>query len=153
MTTISLKEFFVQDSLWGGKPKAKKKDHSKSIESFLNAKASVDGEYVRVNIRTLSQNDCWVGQRFKTPLYDKYERALRRVLPPVTVLKEKKYRIDYEFGFSNVASDIDNPVKSLTDVLQKLYQFNDKNIYEMNLRKVIVKRGEEYLKFKFTEIQ
>ena len=62
------------------------------------------------------------------------------------------FKVNYVFGFSNKASDLDNPVKVLTDILQKKYGFNDKDIYEMNVKKKIVKKGEEYIKFKIESL-
>ncbi len=50
----------------------------------------------------------------------------------------------YEFGFRNTLSDFDNPIKPLTDILQKKYGFNDKDIHEARVRKVLVAKGEEY---------
>ena len=62
-----------------------------------------------------------------------------------------KLCIHIEFGFSNSSSDIDNPVKPFFDVLQKKYGIDDKNIYFHSVQKVIVKKGEEYIKFSISE--
>ena len=63
---------------------------------------------------------------------------------PVT---EEKLKIDIDYDFSNTLSDIDNPTKLILDILQKRYGFNDKMIYELNLKKEIVKKGKEYFSF------
>lgn len=55
--------------------------------------------------------------------------------------------MEYVFGFSNTASDIDNPVKPITDILQHTYNFNDKSIYQMLLTKKIVPKGQEFIQF------
>ena len=47
-------------------------------------------------------------------------------LLPSIKLPEPPYTVYYEFGFSSAASDIDNPVKLLQDILQKKYSFDDK---------------------------
>jgi Holliday junction resolvase RusA-like endonuclease len=50
-------------------------------------------------------------------------------------------------AFSNKASDIDNPIKLISDILQKRYGINDKDIYELVVKKVIVAKGREYFEF------
>ena len=63
------------------------------------------------------------------------------------------FRALLEFGFSTRAADLDNPVKALMDILQKRYSFDDKHIYEMFLRKKIVKKGDEYITFKLEHLE
>lgn len=101
----------------------------------------------KVFINPLSVNSCWKGQRFKTDFYLDYEKDLLRLLQPI-VLPEKPYKISFEFGLSSPNSDWDNPVKPLQDILQKKYGFNDKEIIEAYVRKVKVKKGQEYFEFK-----
>lgn len=101
----------------------------------------------RVNIKPLSVNEAWKGSRFKTDDYKAYEKELLWLLQPME-LPEKPYKITFVFGFSNKASDWDNPVKPLQDILQKKYKFNDKDIMEASVIKKIVKQGEEYFEFK-----
>lgn len=97
-----------------------------------------------IYIKPLSVNVAWRGRRFKTEAYAQYERdvlfQLKTGNPPAP-----PYRIDLEFGFTNKFSDIDNPVKCFMDILQKKYGINDKDVYEMRLRKVIVEKS--YIKF------
>ncbi len=103
-----------------------------------------------INIKPLSVNSAWQGKRFKTKAYKQYERdvlyQLKAASPPPT-----PYRIDIEFGFMSVLSDIDNPVKCFVDILQKKYGINDKDVYEMNLKKTIVKKG--YVKFSICQLK
>jgi Holliday junction resolvase RusA-like endonuclease len=101
---------------------------------------------VKVDIKALSVNEAWAGRRFKTPKYKKFERDLLFLLPEI-VLPKPPYQIYFEFGFSSEASDWDNPIKPLQDVLQKRYGFNDKLVRRGIVDKVKVKKGEEYLKF------
>ena len=96
-------------------------------------------------IKPLSVNQCWQGKRFKTPKYKTYEQELLDSLPNLK-LPEPPYSIYFEFGFSNAASDWDNPIKPLQDVLQKKYGFNDKDIFQALVIKTKVKKGEEYFK-------
>jgi Holliday junction resolvase RusA-like endonuclease len=104
---------------------------------------------VNLNIKPLSVNQVWQGKRFKTKLYGQYERDLLSMLPNMK-LPKPPYKLYYEFGFSNSASDIDNPIKPFQDVLQKKYDFNDSLIHHLEVKKVKVKKGFEYIKFEIT---
>ena len=100
-----------------------------------------------VKIKTLSVNEAWQGRRFKSPKYKVYEKELFYLLPKLNFDFTKPCSIFFEFGFSNKANDIDNPIKPILDVMQKKYEFNDKLIYKLEVEKKIVKKGEEYFKF------
>ena len=99
-----------------------------------------------INIKPLSVNIAWQGKRYKTEAYKKYEQEVFYILKKKNIPKGK-LKVYLEFGLSSKNADIDNPVKPLLDILQKKYQFNDKKIYELNIKKVDVKKGEEYIKF------
>ena len=100
-----------------------------------------------LNIKPLSVNTCWQGQRFKTPTYKSYEQEVFYKLPSIYEIPEGELCLVLIFGVSNKASDIDNCVKPFQDILQKKYNFNDKMIYELLVRKQIVKKGEEFIEF------
>jgi len=99
-----------------------------------------------VSITPISVNNAWRGRRFKTDEYKRYENALLWMLPQKE-LPKPPYTIHYEFGFSSTASDIDNPVKPFQDILCKKYGFNDKDIFYITVKKKVVKKGAEYVKF------
>jgi Holliday junction resolvase RusA-like endonuclease len=99
----------------------------------------------KLNEKPLSVNLAWQGKRFKTPIYKAYEKELLLRMPAKKIDAEQMLRVEFFFGFSNKASDLDNPVKLLMDIAQKKYGFNDKNVYELNVRKCIVKKGEEFI--------
>ena len=99
----------------------------------------------KLNEKPLSVNEAWQGKRFKTPLYKTYEETILLTMPKGKIDGEQMLRVEFFFGFSNKASDLDNPVKLLLDIAQKKYGFNDKNIYELNVRKCIVKKGDEFI--------
>ena len=99
----------------------------------------------KLNEKPLSVNEAWQGKRFKTPTYKAYEETILLTMPKAKIDVEQMLRIEFFFGFSNKASDLDNPVKLLLDIAQKKYGFNDKNVYELNVRKCIVKKGEEFI--------
>jgi Holliday junction resolvase RusA-like endonuclease len=107
---------------------------------------------MKIQIKPLSVNDAWQGRRFKTPRYKKYEKDLISLLPKAVVTNHK-LEIFIEFGFSSTASDIDNPLKPFLDILQKKYNINDKQIYSLNVKKTIVKKGSEFINFEIYEIR
>lgn len=107
---------------------------------------------VELKIKPLSVNECWKGRRFKTDIYKFYEKEVLLRLPLIK-LPSPPYRISFEFGLSNTLGDFDNPIKPLTDILQKKYGFNDRDIYEANIKKVITVKGAEYFQFEIETIE
>jgi Holliday junction resolvase RusA-like endonuclease len=73
-------------------------------------------------------------------------------LLPKLEIPEGNLQIDFEFGFSNKASDLDNPIKPFLDILQKKYGFDDSRVWKATVLKTIVKKGEEFIKFNIFEI-
>lgn len=99
----------------------------------------------------MSVNVAWKGKRFKTQAYKDYELKLLFLLPKMG-LPRPPYHIIFEFGFSNKASDLDNPVKQTMDILTKKYSFNDRDVYRLNVTKYIVPKGSEYIKFEINSL-
>jgi Holliday junction resolvase RusA-like endonuclease len=99
----------------------------------------------KINKKPLSVNQAWQGKRYKTPAYKDYEKAMILMMPKGNIESLEMLRIEFFFGFSNSASDLDNPVKLLMDIAQKKYGFNDKNVFELNVRKCLVKKGQEFI--------
>lgn len=99
---------------------------------------------MRLEIKPLSVNNAWQGRRFKTDEYRAYEKRLLLMLP--RKLKEDWTVLNIEIGVISLY-DIDNCLKPLLDVLQKKYKdFNDRYVLELNVKKVVVKKGNEYIK-------
>jgi len=107
---------------------------------------------MRIDIKPLSVNQCWQGKRFKTPKYKGYEKEMLLLLPKIDI-PNPPFKVYYEFGFSSANSDLDNPIKPLQDILQKRYDFNDKDIFEIAAKKVKVKKGDEYLIFEIKKLK
>ena len=100
----------------------------------------------RINIKPISVNDVWKGKRYKTDLYKSYESVLLYKLPKIT-LPDPPFEIYFKFGFSSSASDWDNPIKPIQDILSKKYGFNDKLIEKGVVETEKVKKGQEYFEF------
>lgn len=105
-----------------------------------------------IKIKPLSVNDCWQGRRFKTNDYKSYEQELYYLLPEMEI-PDGKLTLKLEFGVSSKASDIDNLVKPFQDIIQKRYNFNDKMIYRLEVDKIVVKKGEEFIKFEISKYE
>ena len=101
-----------------------------------------------IKIKPLSINACFQGRKFKTPAYNRYERDVLLMLPNI-MLPEPPYNIKITYGFSSTLADIDNPTKPILDILQKKYGFNDRDIYRLELLKVIVDKNDEFVKIEF----
>jgi len=108
---------------------------------------------MELKVKPLSVNDAWQGRRFKTEEYKAYEKNVFYRVPFKRIPEDVDLAAVYEFWFSNDASDIDNPVKPLQDILQKRWKFNDKRIVELIVKKRLVPKGQEYIKFDIFAIQ
>lgn len=106
----------------------------------------------KVDIKPLTVNQAWQGKRFKTPVYKAYEQELLLKLKPLCV-PEGKLMLVATFGLSSKLSDWDNPVKPFQDCLQKKYGFDDRRIYEAHVKKVDVKKGEEFIEFELKQLE
>ena len=101
---------------------------------------------IELKVKPLSVNEAFKGRRFKSDKYKSYEKHLLLILKPLK-LPEAPFKIIYEFGFSSKLADIDNPVKPFQDILCKRYGFDDRSIIELNIKKTIVPKGKEFIKF------
>lgn len=101
----------------------------------------------KIDIKPLSVNDAWKGRRFKTDAYKAYERSVLLLLPKKADIPDGKIAIELTWGLSSKSGDIDNPIKCFVDCLQKKYDFNDNRIYDMHIKKVDVKKGDEFIEF------
>jgi Holliday junction resolvase RusA-like endonuclease len=106
---------------------------------------------IKIEIKPLSVNEAWQGKRFKTSKYCQYEKNCLFLMPK-TFIPLPPYKLLIEVGFSNTASDIDNICKPFIDILQKKYLINDKDIFELNIKKFIVKKGKEYISYEINRV-
>ena len=101
-----------------------------------------------IKLKPLSVNEAYKGRRFRTPKYDAFRTSIRYLLPDWYKLPPPPYFVHLEFGFSSSASDWDNCIKPLIDCIADKYGFNDKLIRRGLVDTVMVKKGEEYIRFK-----
>ena len=105
---------------------------------------------INLNKKALSVNKVWQGRRYKTKEYKAYEKEMLLLLPDLEVGNLHDIKISITFGYSNSLTDIDNGLKPLIDILQKKYNFNDRYVYELNVKKEIVKKGKEFILIKIS---
>ena len=106
-----------------------------------------------LNIKPLSVNKLYNGQRTRSKLYNKYHRDVSFLLPKLKEKLPEMLSIEILFGFSTKNADIDNCCKGIIDIISKKYQFNDNRIYELNLRKHIVPKGKEYIEINIKQYE
>ena len=97
-----------------------------------------------INIKPLSVNQAWQGKRYKTKDYKQYEKALLLLLKRQNI-PTGRLKLTIEAGLSNKCQDVDNILKPFIDILQKKHHFNDREIFELVVRKQLVKRGQEFV--------
>ena len=103
---------------------------------------------LRVDIKPLSTNKCWLGRRIKSKDYRDYTEVLLELLEETfTVPVEGDLFVYYKWGLANRGFDVDNPIKPFQDILQQKYGFNDSHITFLMAEKTKVKKGEEYIEF------
>jgi Holliday junction resolvase RusA-like endonuclease len=102
---------------------------------------------IQFNIKQkpLSVNEAYRGRRFRTKAYIEFERSMLLKMPKGKIDSDQMLRVELFFGFSTKSADIDNPIKATLDLAQKKFGFNDKMVYELNVRKCIVKKGDEFI--------
>lgn len=101
---------------------------------------------IKIKIKPLSVNCAFKGRRFKTKEYDVFIKDMLYLLPNnVKIDSKAQLKLEIVFGYSSRGSDIDNALKTFIDCLVKKYKFDDRNIYELYVKKEIVKKGEEFI--------
>jgi Holliday junction resolvase RusA-like endonuclease len=95
--------------------------------------------------KPLSVNGAYMGRKIKSAAYRNHEKVVLPQMPPGKIDTTEMLRVELFFGFSSKASDIDNCVKVALDLAQKKYGFNDKMVFELNVRKCLVKKGREFI--------
>jgi Holliday junction resolvase RusA-like endonuclease len=103
----------------------------------------------KIPIKPMSINAAFKGRKFRTKEYDIFIVNCIRLLPKEIDIPDKEnIKLAIEFGFSSKASDIDNCLKTFIDCLVKKYKVDDRFIYELHVFKTIVKKDEEFIRFK-----
>ena len=105
---------------------------------------------IRLDIKPLSVNEAtsvFRGMKIKTRKYREYEREVLSLLPTGVPIPLGKIELKLKFGVSRTTCDVDNLVKPFVDILQRAYEFNDKMIYKLEVKKFDVLKGQEFVEF------
>lgn len=109
--------------------------------------------------KPLSINAAYYMNKKKTKAYTEYERAWAKVFDLACIpedhienVKDMYFAVEYIWGFSNNQSDVDNPIKTTTDIMQNHFGFNDKQIRIVKATKLLVPKGSEYAHVKIREV-
>lgn len=100
----------------------------------------------QIDIKPISTNRLFQGRRFRTQEYDRYEKEVMWKLPAYK-MPEPPFHLIIKVGLSNKLADLDNIIKPFGDILQKRYNFNDRDIHKITAEKVKTKKGEEFISF------
>ncbi len=106
----------------------------------------------KINIKALSVNSCYQGKRFKNQVHKDYVRDVLSQLP-IKFIGRPPYKLILEFGLSSKLQDLDNCIKVFQDCLTVKYDFNDRDIYEIQATKLNVEKGNEFIKFNIVELK
>ena len=104
----------------------------------------------KINIKALSVNSCYQGKRFKNQVHKDYVREVLSQLP-IKFIGRPPYKLILEFGLSSKLQDLDNCIKVFQDCLTVKYDFNDREIYQIEAQKFNVEKGKEYISFDIIE--
>ncbi len=94
-----------------------------------------------------------MGRKRKTAAYRDYEIKVPKELPDLELPERGPLGLRLRAGLSNRAADLDNVVKPFLDILQANYGFNDNRIYFIEMTKVKVQKGEEYIAFELESLE
>ena len=102
---------------------------------------------IRIPIKPLSVNEAYRGRRFASAKLKQFKKDIWGFIPNYNGYVLRKIGVRYTFGVSSKNSDGDNCIKAFQDILAEKWRFNDKQIYEWYVKKVLVKKGEEFIDF------
>ena len=111
---------------------------------------------IQLKIKPLSVNAAYsavkIGKRAsmaKSPEYKAYTKALPLLLPTQLQLPPGELVLIIKFYFATRASDIDNAIKPMQDLICDYYGVNDNKIYLLLVEKLIAGKGNERIEFEF----
>lgn len=111
---------------------------------------------IELRIKPLSVNRAYAAVRVggraslaKTSEYKQYTKDLPLLLPSHLQLPPGKLVFIIKFYFATAASDIDNCIKSMQDLICDYYGVNDNQIYLLLVEKHTGHKGNERIEFEF----
>jgi len=87
----------------------------------------------------------------KSREYHNYSKQLPLLLPPMHQLPPDELVLIIRFYFATKASDIDNPIKPMQDLICDYYGVNDNKTYMLLVEKHTGHKGNERIEFEFLQ--
>lgn len=106
---------------------------------------------VRIPIKAISTNRLYFGKKRRSTEYKKYREAVLNWLElnyPYPAVFPKNMILTMEVGFSSPLSDASNSIKGIEDIVAEFFGFNDRQIVEVHICKMLVDKGAEYTHLK-----
>ena len=107
----------------------------------------------------ISANKLWITKgrrRFPSGFYNKWKKVFHNHLIENGIVRDHynftgNLRLRLIAGFSNKLSDLDNICKAILDQLQEGLGFNDRQIISIEMKKLLVNKGEEFFEVLLTK--
>lgn len=107
---------------------------------------------LNIEIAPFSVNKFYKGRKIASDELLKFKRDFGILLPKKS-LGSGKLLFTACFGTSSRVADLDNMLKATIDTIAEKWDFNDKMIYEILVKKIDVEKGKEFISFKIDEIK
>ena len=104
---------------------------------------------LRIDEPALSTNKLYSGRKRRSYHYKAFRKKvfneLHRQLNGHTYKLNGNLKLEMTVGFSSSLSDLSNSIKGIEDVLTEYLGFNDRQIVSIELNKVLVNKGDEFM--------
>ena len=102
-------------------------------------------------VKPVSTNSMYAGsgiRKWRSSLYMSFEKEVKDYLKNIPIRLPEGGGIEFKgtFGVS-YRFDLDNTLKPFIDILERFYKFEDNRICKIDARKIITKRGSEFIEF------
>ena len=109
-----------------------------------------DLQLYHIDLKPFSVNKAWKGQRYRTKEYKQFKQDVfdKFIVQcrDLKIVETGDLFAFFRFGLN--VGDYDNPVKPFQDILCDYLSTDDRRIIGADTRKVKVKKGEEFIRFK-----
>ena len=96
---------------------------------------------------TVSKSGRPIVIKYKSAEYKVFEKFITQHLTGQEFFLTEEGPLSFKAVYYVSRIDLDNCLKVFIDILEKVYGFDDKRIFEIHVRKVEVKKGSECIKF------
>ena len=126
-----------------GKHRCNGWDKKRNLPKKVPARISIE-----IPIPALSTNKMYSGRKRRSVYYKAFRKKVFQYLDD-NVCKRVNLNgnlgLKMEVGFSSPLSDLSNAIKGIEDIMTEYLGFNDRQIVYIEMKKVLVCKGEEYI--------